>query len=674
MRNFLSLFFCLVFINSYSQKYELGKVTIEELKETSHPLESKAPAAMLFQKGRSYFEFSQNEGLTLHTDVEVKIKIYSKDGYEWANREVAYYVGGNNDENVSFSKAITYNLVGGKIEKTKLESSGEFVEKVNKYWNQKKITMPAVKEGSIIEYKFTIKTPYISNLYNWQFQTSIPVNYSEYVTEIPEFYEYNNYYRGSLAPKVYSETKQRTETIVTRTRTNASFRSSKGASSKPEYDEIKFDTKITKLTLSDIPALEEESYSSNVRNYQSSIEYELMSIQYKNQPYEMIASSWEDVVKGIYESNDFGGELKKDNYFEKDLSMILSKSNTELEKINSIFYFVQNKIKWNGFKSIYTDVGVKKAYADGLGNVAEINLILVAMLRKAGIEANPILLTTRDKPFNLYPSKTAFNYVICGIEVENDILFLDATDQFSTINVLPLRAMNYIGRVVRNNGSSAEVKIADKNHAKDAVIVNANLKDNGSVLGVYKSKFTDRAAYTFRSKFGKTSKETLIESLEKEFNDIEINELNIQNQNDHSQSLFNEFSFISNKDGEIVDSKIYINPLLWLGVKENPFKSETRNYPVDFIYPFHKSYTISWVIPDNYTFDQLPQNLIVSLSDNLGKFSYISSVSNKNMCQIVVNYNINSPIVDEKKYDEVKEFFNQIALKLAEKIVVSKIK
>jgi hypothetical protein len=32
------------------------------------------------------------------------------------------------------------------------------MKKVNKYWNQKKITLPNVKVGSIIEYKYTISS------------------------------------------------------------------------------------------------------------------------------------------------------------------------------------------------------------------------------------------------------------------------------------------------------------------------------------------------------------------------------------------------------------------------------------------------------------------------------------------------------------------------------------
>ena len=59
-----------------AQKRELGNVTIEELKEKIHPKDSSAAAAYIFNKGKTYFQFSENTGFSLVTDVEVKIKIY----------------------------------------------------------------------------------------------------------------------------------------------------------------------------------------------------------------------------------------------------------------------------------------------------------------------------------------------------------------------------------------------------------------------------------------------------------------------------------------------------------------------------------------------------------------------------------------------------------------------
>ncbi|WP_396176403.1 DUF3857 domain-containing protein, partial [Flavobacterium sp.] len=199
-RSYLSLTLVLISFSICSQNYELGKVTVQELEEKEHPVEKDAAAAVLFTVGSTNFEYSGDDGFRIVTEIITKIKIYKKEGYDFANHSEKYFVGGNSKEKVMFTKAVTYNLVNGKIEKTKLGSEGEFSEDLNKFWSVKKISMPNVREGSIIEYRVVITSPFISNFPEWEFQKEIPVNYSEYSTFIPEYFIYNKHYKGFLTP------------------------------------------------------------------------------------------------------------------------------------------------------------------------------------------------------------------------------------------------------------------------------------------------------------------------------------------------------------------------------------------------------------------------------------------------------------------------------------------
>jgi hypothetical protein len=52
-----------------------------------------------------------------------------------------------------------------------------------------------------------------------------------------------------------------------------------------------------------------------------------------------------------------------------------------------VFNHVKN-LKWNGYYGYSCNDGVKKKYKDKTGNVAEINLMLTAMLRYANLNAN----------------------------------------------------------------------------------------------------------------------------------------------------------------------------------------------------------------------------------------------------------------------------------------------
>ncbi len=96
---FIALFSLILTSLSAQRKYELGKVTVDELKESVHPLDTSASAAILFKKGSSRFQL-QNGAWEIQTDVSFKIKIYKKEGLKYADFKIPYYVGGSSSENV----------------------------------------------------------------------------------------------------------------------------------------------------------------------------------------------------------------------------------------------------------------------------------------------------------------------------------------------------------------------------------------------------------------------------------------------------------------------------------------------------------------------------------------------------------------------------------------------
>jgi hypothetical protein len=651
----------------FAQDYELGEVTIAELSQKQHATDTSAVASVIFSKGKSYFDFVENSHFMLMTDIEVKIKIYKKEGLEWANKEIAYFVGGDIDESVSISKAVTYNLVNGKIEKTKLNSDGEFKVNVNKDWSTKKITMPNVKEGSIIEYKYTIKSPYFSNLQDWKFQQTIPVDYSEYITVVPEYYNYKIYTRGNLVLNTKKETKNRTIEISEKDL----VRKGRVTSYEKSTDRISLFENITTIDAINVPALIEEGYSNNIENYLSSVQYQLASKQFPNEMIKVYSDTWEGVAKSINENYNFGEELKRENYFETDyVNLVNGKDLTNDEKINIIYNYVKNHYKWNEMNSIYTDVGIAKAYKDKVGNVAEINLALIAMLRKAGLNANPVLLTTRSQPINLFPTTTAFNYVICGVEIEDKIIYLDATDKNLKPDVLPNRALNYVGRLVRQNSTSIEVDLSPKAHSKNTVMIFASI-DNQTIKGNIKETLTENKAYDFRKKNGGITEEAYLENIEKKITGFEISEYKIENKTNENEPLKEDYYFTATNEVEVINDKLFFKPLLFFAVDENPFKQDKRDYPIDFKFPTHDSYTITYNLPAGYVVESMPEKINIATEDNLASFSFLTG-NMGNKVQIVSNFYINSSLVPSDYYASLKGFFNQVFLKMNEKIVLKK--
>ncbi len=664
----LIVLFLISFSILNAQKLELGKVTIEELQQKTHPKDSSAAAAILFKKGKVTFDYSQDSGFDITTEVLVKIKVYKKEGYNWANKSVRYYIGNVQKESVYFSEAVTYNLVDGKIVKTKLKSDGEFDEKVNKYWGMKKISMPNVKEGSIIEYKYALKSPGIGTLKDWDFQTSIPVNYSEFKTNIPEYFTYNINQKGYLFPKVTVEKFPKSINYTYR-EANAPGELLAHSSSQEKLEFI--ETKTTYIA-ENLPAMKEESFVNNIDNYTSSLSNELSMISYPNAPLKTYSTDWESVTKTIYEYEGFGPELNKTGYFEDDINVLIKNMTSPEERIAAIFNHVKSKVKWNDSYDYTCDEGVKKAYKQGTGNVAEINLMLTAMLRYAGLTSNPVLISTRSNGIAFFPNRNAYNYVIAAVEIENGLILLDATEKFSTPNVLPLRDINWFGRLIRKNGSSTQVDLTPKTFSKEATNMALVINPDGSITGKLRSQVTDQKALSFRQKNSTLTNESYLEKLENENNNIDISDYVRENNFDCYKPIIETFSFKDNKEVEIIGNKMYISPLLFLSYKENPFKQEKREYPVDFGNPLQDRYNIVIDIPEGYQVETMPAPINLGTLDNIAAFKYnIANTGNK--IQVTINTDINSPIVPTDYYTILKDFFQKMIDKQNEKIVLKKI-
>lgn len=665
------LFFTALFCSNVdAQEFKLGKVSIAELEQKVHPKDSAAVAAILFKKGETSFVFSENEGFIVVSEVSMRIKIYKKDGYNWANKAVRFVSGSSNiKEKVIFSDAVTYNLAAGKIEKTKLNSEGEFVEKINKYWSKKKIALPNVKEGSVLEFKYIIRTNNIGMLREFDFQTDIPVNHVEYKTYVPEYFVYNTKLKGFITPKIDSQKSTKSISITSKQRSGGGWNavSTNFSTDKIDYIETK-----TTYVVENAPAMKEEAFVNNIDNFTTSLVQELSMTKYPNEAIKPYSTDWNAVAKTIYEYDDFGPELNKTGYFEEDLKAVIAGLSSQDEIIAAILNYVKATVKWNENYGYSCDEGVKKAYKDKVGNVAEINLMLTAMLRNAGLKANPVLVSTRSNGISIFPNRTAYNYVIAAVETPQGLILLDATSKYSTPNVLPFRDLNWFGRLIRKDGSSDEVDLMPKMASTDNVIMLYAIDAMGKITGKLRRQRSDHNAIMFRSEIANTKEEEYLEKLENEDKKIEIGDYSRTNEKEMSLPITETFSFTGTNLCDVIGEKIYINPLLFFTKEHSPFKQETREYPIDYGFPFIEKYNIGIDIPAGYMIETLPKSIQLNMENNIGGFKFVVN-SSGNKIQLNISHQINTPVISAEYYMMLKDYYQGLIAKETEKIVLKKI-
>lgn len=662
----ITLILCCVSFLTNAQDFRMGKVSKTELEENFHPADTSAVAAILYKKGNTRFELDSETEFILVHEVEIRLKIYKKEGLNYANFSMPYYTGGKK-EALIFDDVATFNLVNGKIERTKIKKEGEFEEKINDNWSQKKIVLPAVKEGSVVEFKYVYKTPYLNSIPDWYFQYEIPVNNIEYSVYIPQYYIYRTSL-NSTEIDVKQEIKSIQKGVTTATTTSYGTRNlGSTQTGSISYNEVR-----TFYSAKNLPALKQEEFVNNIKNYVASVKHDLVRIQYPNNQKDL-SMSWEDLAKTIYDNPDFGKELNQKSYFEDDLNQILTTGMPRDEKINTVLNFVKNKVIWNENYGYYCRDGVKKAYKNKSGNVAEINLMLTAMLRYAGLNANPVLVSTRSNGIAIFPNTNAFDYIIVAVETENNTILLDATSKFSAPNIIPVRTLNWMGRLIREDKTTTEIDLLPKTVSRDVVSLIGKIEETGEISAKMRRNHFDYNAYLFRENYNGISEDSYLENLEKRYSGIEI-ENNYQRLNfdDLSKTVVENFAFKGDNAVDIIGDKIYFAPMWFFKRTKNPFIQKERKYPIDFVFPHHDKYNLSYTIPEGYQIESIPESIHLVFQNNMGSFKFQINHT-ENQIQLVVDFTINTAIVSELHYAELKEFFKKIVEKQNEKVVLKKI-
>ena len=667
-KSLLTTLFLIVVVHGYSQDFRYGKVSKEELAETQHPKDPDANAAILYREEQSKFEYDQQAGFFLLTDVYERIKIYNKEGYEWATRSLGQYqASGGVREEIRGLKGVTYNLADGKIKESKLRNDGIFDEERSKFLEVKKFTMPDIQDGSVIEFKYTLKTPFIQNVNELRLQERIPLNKASIRFATIEYLGYKMHQKGWLPVKIDEERNSRKLSF----RYTRDFLDTRSAIGNTSTEVLDLTETIYKVEVEDVPAIKEEVFCGNVENYMSALKFELAYTKYPRQAVDYKSTTWEAVSKSIYDSSNFGDELKIKSFFEDDIDALLANTVNPTEKMVKVFEFVKNKMAWNSYFGMYVHEGIRSAYKKGSGNSADINLMLVAMLRYAGIDANPVILSTKDHGIPIFPTREGFNYVIAGAEINGNLALMDATNKRGEVNLMEEELLNWNGRLIKEDGSSKWVNLYPAKPATQSTMLSVNIDDALNAVGKANNKYEGHFALAQRIRFATADEEEMRLKLEENYTGVELYDVAADNLETLYKPVMVNYDF-ETEGLEQIDGKVYFSPMFHLAFLENPFTTQERTYPIDYVFRRKNRYIISIDIPEGYQIESLPESTAMSLSENMGSFQYrISRVASK--IQLSIELAINTPLISPTYYQDIKKFYDMVIAKENEKVVLTKV-
>ncbi|CAG4988696.1 hypothetical protein DYBT9275_00139 [Dyadobacter sp. CECT 9275] len=642
--------------NDYKPK--LGQIDRQSLEMTAYEKDSTADAVVLYDYGEVRFIYDSNLGIVLEMECWARIKILKESALDRASVSLPFRDGGEFklDERIDGLVAYTHNLENGQIVTTKMDRKSVKTEKLSDKYKAYKFNLPNVKKGSVIEYSYTRSTPF--NLRDkpdgWSFQGSVPFKWSEYRIKIPYFLDYKMAMKGYLSLDV-NERQQENLTLghSTYNGVGTSYR----------------------FVVKDAPAFRNEPLITTPSDYISHIDFELSGISVKGEIEKKYSQTWENVDETLNSVPWFGGELRKSGYL-KDVRDNIKTTATDPEKRMLLAYdFVKDYMKWNGDYALGSSGGVKKSFDAKKGTAGEVNIMLTTLLRELGLDANPVVLSTRSngRISTEFALMDRFNYVICHVKMGEKEYLLDATNPYAKPGMLPEHALNEIGRLVPSKGTGRFLEIVPKDSRSRLDMIEAVVDPaEGTLKGTYNISMSGYEALSWRGKYAGETDDVYKKELRKSLSDWKIDTITIANKSEDLLGTVKIKCGFTIEPENASEDVIYLNPIMVNKWTENPLKSPERIYPLNMASGISQTVIANIKIPAGYKLEEIPKSEIISLPEKAGKFTYQVRQAD-NMIQVSSVIVVNKLQFAAEEYGDLKELFERVVQKHAQTLVIKKV-
>lgn len=625
-------------------------VKVEDLKKKEYAKDSSAEAYIMMNYGNGWVYKNSEGGYEIAYQYFTRIKVLKKSAFERATKTLFLYKDDNqqNIETIENVKGRTYNFANDGITIEELDPKDIFKGKYDKSYDKVSFTLPKVKEGSIIEYSYVVRSPYPFKPKDWYFQYNIPCERSEYTFSSPTNLAYRILMQACEGKLSFDK-----------------------CATADEY-------RTCQWLMLNVPALNREKYVANLDDYTRKIHFELAEyiVDGMSKP-KNLSMDWPAFDKQLLIDEDLGGRISKISAFEATAQSLKSQKTDTLELAKEVYKYVQSNFTWDGNKYLFTKNPLKEVFKNKTGSGTELNLLLISLLRQVGIEANPVVISTREhgRIWKEYPMITRFNYTLAHVKIKGKDVLLDVTDKNLRWGLLPSFCMVGEGRLLISNKSQW---LPIRTPEKSGEMINMEF-----TFGEKESELESQITYAgvgyqaidYRTEYNTLGKDKFAEKFRKKLSTID--------------KALVEFEGFSNTDTDVqpviavtgknpegysvVNGKIYLKTIPYGGTTEHPFVSADRAFPIDFTYPTEETITCKYTIPDNYAVVELPKAIRVTLPEDGGRFNFsVAQYQGGKVIIVTSQIQLKKSIYGVDEYQAIRTVYDHIVAKHNEMIVLQK--
>src|SRR6056297_179186 len=542
-------------------------------------------------------EFDETDrGIVVYIHYLNRIKVYSDDPIDQAEAAlvgIPFYAS-ENIERVTNLEGITWK---GNGQFYSLNTENTRNAELNSRYSLIEFEMPEVEEGSVLEYKYTLERRYIDELPDFYLSDRVPVREATLFMKNADFLRYDVIEQNVDFELSYQEFEVDTSSIPF-------------VFTYERPDPVNVEV----WSAEGIPAIDATSFISSIDDVRAKLKFQISEFGLPRQP---LDNSWELIAAQLRRnSNPYDSIDENRDLISMELDQF-SEVQSLIEMQDSILHYLNSTMQFNGTNTVYAEGNLDQVIDGRPADQAEINTLLLGLLREAGIEAYPLFISGREfgRINRSFPSLFQFNQLLVYSEIDDVEYVMDASFAHSLPNLISVNSFNNQGFLLRENDFHWIEINPRKSVFNLRVGIEGDLNQNGSLTGTIRAETTGYPSREIiRSLAGAESEGDIIKKIfldiypEAKLSDTEIV---VDELNPDIISIRAAFE-IPNYAVSFTEGLEY-KPVIVGYLYQNPFESANRRVPITLDEPEQLFVNYSINLPDGSEAENLQGRQITEL-------------------------------------------------------------
>lgn len=596
MRHAIYLFFVIVILtiawsvaSVRANTEQWRPVSKEDLELKDNPAQPGADAMILYREDFVNEKYVDQDGV--YIDEYLQAKIFTDKGVKWGDVEIPF---SKENSDVTDLKARTIEPDGSVVDFEGKPFEKTIVKKNGSKFLAKTFTLPDVKPGCIVEYRYRLqyKPHYLWDEY-WTVSQELFTREARFsiLPYVPRSFDSNYplFFRLSHLSKDY----------VPKQQTDGSY----------------------VMTATNIPGIEDEPLMLPAEELEARVEF--FHRDQDSPTNETTDHFW--MRTGKKWDEDLEHFINKKQALEQDLAQTVSSNDPPDVKLAKIYARVQKirdlSLEENRTKqemkeeNLKEDSNVEDVLKNGYATERQIDFLYIGLVRAAGFQATSVYLAPRSisafHPEAQDPSEISHDDVV-WVKAGGKEYYLDPACSACPFNMLPWYETGTQGLRVSKQGSEV-VRTPSPQPDEAATIRTADLEveADGSASGKLTADFTGFKAITYRGQFRKEDEtgrkkdfEEILQGQMPSGTNIEVTK--IADWDDISKPVHVEATFKMSEFGSPTGHRLLMPSTVFQEEVVQDFSAQTRSSIIYFYYPFEVNDTLTLHPPAGYKVESLP--------------------------------------------------------------------